>query len=150
MIREAILVTFVAVDIYKTVANGRRKRRASEFPDWESLQSHLPRALLSWPAVTLVAWNGHSNRHAGRAQQEYLQQRSQSTLLATAQTSSNTAVRGRTKLVSLAAMGQEQLFQLLGLCTFFAAAVLTGKEVLMAHSFTTVHSCPVCVLKSMS
>lgn len=31
MIREAILVTFVAVDIYKTVANGRRKRRASKF-----------------------------------------------------------------------------------------------------------------------
>ncbi|KAK9915727.1 hypothetical protein WJX75_003301 [Coccomyxa subellipsoidea] len=89
MIREAILVTFVAVDIYKTVANGRRKRRAR------------------------------------RAQQDYIQQRSHSTVVAV-QTRSNAAASGRTKLVSFAAFSQEKLLQLLGLCTFLAAAVLTG------------------------
>ena len=66
--------------------------------------------------------------NAGRAQQDYIQQRSHSTVVTT-QTRSNNAASGRTKLVSFAAISQEKLFRLLGICTFWAAAVLTGEGV---------------------
>ncbi|BDA44299.1 hypothetical protein COCOBI_05-4830 [Coccomyxa sp. Obi] len=90
MIREGILVTFVAVDIYRTVADRRRKRRAR------------------------------------RAQQQYIQQRSQihqASQEVVAQAGITNAGPGRTKTVSF---GSEKPFLLLGLCTFLAVAIITG------------------------
>lgn len=67
---------------------------------------------------------------AGRAQQQYIQQRSltqQACQEVAALGVTNNAAPGRTKLVSFGSMGQEKPFLLLGLCTILAIAIITGE-----------------------